>query len=217
MWDTVPGPFRLEELCRRYRFENLHLDQNVKCGVHILSIDESRKSFDPLLWDSCEGHRDYGSKLASWSDSDICVAGYRTAFLSTISLLLMIERLAQHCSTSCSLRTDDIEKILLPIIEREEVAINDEWKGYPGKYFKFSTERLRIAYELPGQGHAIHPIVDHILGREITVRSQRAKYSPSFAVINSPNGLPPANAPFQSDFGKKLKTILDRRFPILKR
>jgi Uncharacterized alpha/beta hydrolase domain (DUF2235) len=212
VWDTVPGPYRFEQLRRRYRFENFHLDRNVKCGVHILSIDESRKSFLPLLWDRCEPHQILEQIWLPGVHSDIG-GGYAAAFLSTMSLLFMIERLAQQCPT-LSFDTDYIEEILLRIIDREDVVVNDEWKSYyVGKRFKFLTRMQRAIYDQPGQGHAIHPIVDHIRGREIEIRSQKAKYIPSFTVMNSPHGLPSASAPFQSDFGKKLSIILERRFP----
>jgi uncharacterized protein (DUF2235 family) len=96
VWDTVSGPYKKNELLERYRFTNFKLDRNVKCGVHILSIDESRADFIPILW---SGRSHSGQTLEQiWMPgvhADIG-GGYRHAFLSTVSLLLMIDKLAQY-------------------------------------------------------------------------------------------------------------------------
>jgi len=212
VWDSVQGPYRVEELRRRYRFETLQLDPIVKCGVHILSIDESRRSFAPLLWEGCEKHQILEQIWIPGVHSDVG-GGYGSAFLSTISLLSMIEKLAQHCP-DLSFDTDYIEDVLLRIVDREDVVINDEWKRYyPGRWFKFIARQARSVQDQPFHCHTVHPLVAQIVDREITIRSKRNKYFPSFKMLNSPDGLQPCRFT-STELAKKLDQILRRRFPI---
>jgi hypothetical protein len=109
-----------------------------------------------------------------------------------------------------SFDTDYINEILLPIVERNDVVVNDEWAGYLGRFFKFATRMKRAVNDQPGHGHAQHPLVDRLLYREVVIRSQKGKYIPSFAARKS---LRSANFSFKTDSAKKLEEIFKRRFP----
>ena len=171
VWDTVPGPYKFEELRRSYRFESLRLDPIVRCGIHILSIDESRAAFLPLLWDRCENHQILEQTWLPGVHSDIG-GGYGAAFLSTISLLFMIERLAQQCP-DLSFDIDFINDVLLPTVEKEEVEINDEWGIWfvpPRKRFGLKN---RTADASTTHRHFVHPLVALLTDKEISVRSKK--------------------------------------------
>lgn len=211
VWDTVPGPYRIQDLRRRYRFESLNLDPIVKCGVHILSIDESRRSFAPLLWEGCESHQILQQIWVPGVHADVG-GGYSSAFLSTISLLSMIEKLAEHCP-DLSFDTDYINGVLLRIIDREELVVNDEWEHYAGRFFKPVTRSYRTINDQPEYCHTVHPIVEQVRDREITVRSKKKKYKPSFKMMNSEGGLRSSDVLSKSQSGKRLEQILRRRFP----
>jgi T6SS, Phospholipase effector Tle1-like, catalytic domain len=208
VWDTVPGPFKFEELRRSYRFESLRLDPIVKCGIHILSIDEGRASFCPLLWDRCENHQTLEQTWFPGVHSDIG-GGYGAAFLSTISLLFMIERLSLQCP-DLSLDDDYINDVLLATLENEEIEINDEW----GKWFvpprKLVALSCRTVDALPEHRHFVHSLVALLTDKKIAIRSQKAKYRPSFSVINSTK-LTQADFSAETKIGKRVQDILEHK------
>jgi hypothetical protein len=209
VWDTVSGPFKRELLLRRYRFENLKLDPIVKTGVHIISIDESRGDYAPIPWEG----RSYDTQNMEqiWMPgvhADIG-GGYSAAFLSTASLLLMIDKLAEHCP-ELSFDTNYIDKTLLDIIDKEDPVINDERKGF-WKFFGRSLVRKIESASL--DHHRQHPLVELLRKREISVKSRRAKYMPGFFVSSKSGQLPAAEFHPMSWYAKKLQSILHRRFP----
>jgi uncharacterized protein (DUF2235 family) len=210
IWDTVTGPYRFAELRQKYRFESLRLNPNVKCGVHILSIDESRKAFSPLLWEGCGDNQHMEQIWIPGVHTDIG-GGYQESFLSTFSLLLMIDRLATHCP-DLSFDTKYIDETLIRDIEKSDFVVNDEWHQHPSRFFKFATKNFRTVYDVPEHGHFVHPIVAQTLDRETRVRSRTQKYKPSYVVMDSGNGLRPAAPTFGADCTKRITDILRLKF-----
>jgi hypothetical protein len=208
IWDAVPGPYKREELLRKYRFENLLLDRSVKRGVHVVSIDETRRAFQPLLWEGCTlGSQDLEQIWMPGVHSDIG-GGYGSAFLSTISLLLMIDRFSHYCP-ELSFDTKYIEKTLLPIIEREEIVINDEWKDYSGLVKWFSRAYPRLATK-DSHTHHQHPLTRLMTNHEIMIRSKRRAYAPSFVLDDKI--LPEVRFSPSSWYDRKLQAMLKDRF-----
>ena len=122
-------------------------------------------------------------------------------------VLEMIDRLHHHCP-DLSIDTDYIENILLPIIDVEEVIINDEWKKYPSRHvIKFLTRSRRTVASNPVGGHLLHPLTKLIDQKEVTLRSRRQKYSTPFpATMNTIDFIS------SSPYAQKLNEILARRF-----
>jgi hypothetical protein len=179
VWDTVSGPYRQSELMQRYRFNNLKLDRGVKTGVHILSIDESRTDFVPILWNG--RHHDAQSLEQIWMPGvhgDIG-GGYDDAFLSTISLLLMIDKLAQYCPRLAFDETY-IGDTLLPIVDQQDVVVNDEWSAYKARALKWFRTTIRVAENVEGGGFFRHPITDLMSGKRINFKNRQMGYTPSF-------------------------------------
>jgi uncharacterized protein (DUF2235 family) len=209
VWDTVSGPFKREQILQKYRFKNLLLDPIVKTGVHIISIDESRGDYLPIPWLGRSNETQNMEQIWMPGVHADIGGGYSEAFLSTASLLLMIDKLAEHCP-DLSFDTKYIEKTLLDIIDKQDAVINDERVGF-WKYFGRSLVRRIESVAL--DHHKQHPLVDLLRKREIKVRSRRAPYFPSFFVSNSTGQLPPAQFHAMSWYDKKLKFILAKKFP----
>lgn len=208
VWDTVSGPYKKEQLLKRYRFANLHLDRCVKHGVHIVSIDDSRSDYSPILW---EGPPRSGQTLDQiWMPGvhgDVG-GGYPDEFLATMSLLLMIDKLAEYCP-DIAFDNKYVEETLLPIIEDQEVVINDERSGfwrYFGRSVTRNIERNVLCH------HCEHPLVSLLLNRTVRVRRTEQPYAPSFFI---PGGSRLGKASLQphSWYMRKVEAILRRRFP----
>jgi Uncharacterized alpha/beta hydrolase domain (DUF2235) len=209
VWDTVSGPYKRERLLRKYRFTNLSLDRIVKCGVHIISIDESRGDYVPIPWEGCHNAEQIMEQIWMPGVHADIGGGYSAAFLSTASLLLMIDKLAQYCP---DLWFDEcyIEDTLLDIINTQDAIVNDERTGF-WKYFGRSIARRIESSVL--HHHRQHPIVDLLREKEIRFKSGSLAYFPSFFVSSDTGRLPLAEFHPTSWYLKKLKSILERKFP----
>ncbi|MET4204011.1 DUF2235 domain-containing protein [Bradyrhizobium sp. LA6.12] len=208
VWDTVSGPYKKEQLLKRHRFTNLELDRCVKHGVHIVSIDDSRSDYSPILWEGapCSGqtldqiwmpgvHGDVGG-------------GYPDDFLATMSLLLMIDKLAEYCP-DIAFDNKYVEGTLLSIIENQDVVINNERSGfwrYFGRSVARNIERNVLCH------HREHPLVSMLLNKTVRVRKTQQPYAPSFFI---PRGSRLGKASLQphSWYMRKVEAILLRRFP----
>jgi len=192
VWDTVYGiasKLALKKnLFNQLRFGNFHLDSSVKAGIHILSIDDTRKFFWPMLWDRVSNATQHMEQI--WLPgvhSDIG-GGYEKAFLSTVSLLTMIDRLVQHCP-DVDFDGVYITKFLLPLLS-DNVAINDEWAEYIS-YLHLGRGRPcdRNATDLR---QSVHPLLAAVTGRRIFCKTKMTNYLPSYVPSLSGAELPVA-------------------------
>jgi uncharacterized protein (DUF2235 family) len=182
VWDTVYGidtNFALKKnLFTRLRFANFNLDPSVKVGVHILAIDDTRKFFRPMLWDRARPEQKMEQIWLPGVHSDIG-GGYGKAFISTASLLSMIDRLTEYCP-DVDFDLAYITRFLLPLLD-DEVVINNEWK----EYFSF----LHLWRGRSCDSHAdelrqfAHPILAAMTGREIFFKNKTMKYEPSYILV----------------------------------
>ena len=164
VWDTVSGPINQEEVLQRYRLYDLRLGKNIKHGVHILSIDEGRAAFHPIVWTGSSKGKEGRVLEQIWLPgvhSDIG-GGYEADFLATVSLMTMIDKLAEYCP-DLSFDKGYIEKILLRIAEDHQAVINDERKG-----FKFWKVRRRTGTETSQA--SVHPLFKLMRSRRVNVR-----------------------------------------------
>jgi uncharacterized protein (DUF2235 family) len=205
VWDTVAGPYRNKQTMDKFRFQKLTLDPIVKCGVHIVSIDESRREYEPVLWTGPSHSRQKLEQI--WMPgvhSDIG-GGNSQSFLSTTSLLIMIDKLFEQCPV-LSFDTRYIEDTLLNIIERQDIVVNNEGVGFL-KYFGRSLLRK---IESAATHHTQHPIVSLLEQKEIAYKSKRIAYRPGF--IGTPGRVEVAAFHGDSWHTQKLLPILRRRF-----
>ncbi len=186
VWDTVYGidtNFALKKnLFTRLRFANFNLDPSVKVGIHVLAIDDTRKFFRPMLWDRA---RNVEQKMEQiWLPgvhSDIG-GGYGRAFISTVSLLSMMDRLAEYCP-DVDFDSDYVTKFLLPLLD-DEVVINNEWK----EHFPFlHLGRGRSCdSHVGGLSQFAHPLLAAVTGQEILFKNKMVNYQPSY-ILADPN------------------------------
>lgn len=206
VWDTVAGPLR-NKLIERYRFTSQKLDKIVKCGVHILSADESRHAYEPVLW---TGHGRDGQKLEQiWMPgvhADVG-GGYGEAFLSTISLLVMIDKLYENCP-DLSFDGKYIEGTLLDIISRQNIVINNERVLLFDKLYRRKLVR-RIEAVL---SHNRHPIFDAIKDTQVFYKSRRKRRYPAIHASTAALGL--ANFQPNSWHTRKLMSLVMERCEI---
>ena len=173
VWDTVIGSFRKSKLVETYRFENRRPVKIVKTAVQILSIDDGRWDFQPIFFEPREGktleqiwmpgvHTDIGG-------------GYGHSFLSTLSLLVMIDKIRQYCP-SLSFDEQYIQKTLFQILEMERVVVNNERSGF------WAWRRSWTRMVDDGLGHMVHPFVELIREKDIRYKGKPRRYTPGFSV-----------------------------------
>lgn len=195
VWDTVyginPDLAKKKNLFTQLRFSNFHLDKSVKTGVHILSIDDTRKFFWPMLWDrrSDPTKQKMEQLWMPGVHSDIG-GGYEKSFLSSVSLLTMIDRLAEHCP-DVDFDTGYIKKFLVPELDHD-VAINNEWAEYALAFLPFDRGGRPCDCNAPDLAQAVHPMLAAINGSEIFVKTAAMKYAPSYRLAPADIALPMA-------------------------
>lgn len=191
VWDTVYGintKMALQKTAfTQLRFHNFRLDPSVKTGIHILSVDDTRKFFGPMLWD---GVSNPGQNMEQiWMPGVHCDigGGYSEAFISTVSLLTMLDRLAQYCP-DVDFDTDYISKYLLPHLDGD-IVIHDEWAHYLN-VFDFRRVQRTCENTRTELAQSLHPLLLDLRGRTILRGGKAGSYTPS-NVLSDPNRNPP--------------------------
>ena len=185
VWDTVYGISKKRALEKspftKVHFHNFRLDPSVKTGIHILSVDDTRKFFEPMLWDGVSNPKQNMEQI--WMPgvhSDIG-GGYQKAFISTVSLLTMLDKLAQYCP-DVDYHTNYINKYLLPHFDGD-IAIHDEWSDYLN-LFDFRRVQRRCENTRTELAQSLHPLLLDLLGRTISCRGKLGHiYRPTFCPI----------------------------------
>lgn len=178
VWDTVSGPFNEKDL-DRFRFSGTLLGSIVKTGVHIVAMDETRGDFSPILWKGKSRPDQVLEQIWMPGVHADIGGGYRRSFLSTVSLLLMIDRLAQHCP---ELGIDEayVAGTLKGILDVELVTVNDEWDGY-NMFVKGFSKAFRSGYRnVPNVAealHTCHPLANLMKGKNIIFKGASTPYS----------------------------------------
>jgi hypothetical protein len=233
VWDSVYGidsELALHQnLFTELRFRNFDLDGSVKNGVHLLAVDDTRRLFHPMLWDKTS---DPAQKMEQiWMPgvhSDIG-GGYEKAFLSTTSVLAMIDKLAQYCP-EVEFDRNYIAAELLPKLS-EPVVVNDEWEhdlDIPfGDQLSQLTDRLgtsagsfqplekarRCDNTNPLLNQSAHPLLAAATGRNVAFKKQDAqRYAPSFVLVNADAALPATAFAPDSYYSTKVKDAVSAKF-----
>ena len=192
VWDSVYGISSelalRESLFKELRFRNFNLDESVKHGVQILAVDDTRRLFHPMTWDGAG--RDSQKMEQIWMPgvhSDIG-GGYEKSFLSTVSLFAMIDKLAEYCP-DVGLELNHIDKFVRPMLE-QDVAVNNEWELEDfTKFFKLGAGRPCNNGEAIRKQSA-HPLLTAATGRDVFVKTGKARYAPSYVLAKADVALP---------------------------
>ena len=144
----------------------------VKNGFHVVSMDDTRDDFAPILWEGRS--KDTQSLEQIWMPgvhADIG-GGYERSFLSTISLLAMIDKLA-HCCPDLSFDEGYVRSLFQLLID-EEIVVNDEWSGYwAGEWQRIVGERVRRVVDNADHFHRQHPITSLILDKKVAFKKKK--------------------------------------------
>lgn len=179
VFDAVAGQYwDVGKLFNQVRFDNLKVAPCVRNAVHILSIDDDRRVFAPLLWD--------GPSKPDQVLEQIWIPGVHAdiggssdgTLLGDISLLTMLNRLRKHCPELVLFEKKHIDKEIKPRIETADSLIITSERG---DFLRaLLRRRMRIMGALnESAGEYIHPILEKIIGKEIILRGRRAVYQPS--------------------------------------
>ncbi|MBR0847432.1 DUF2235 domain-containing protein [Bradyrhizobium diazoefficiens] len=181
VWDTVIGSYRRKELEKKYRFEGCSPVKIVKAAVQILSIDDRRWDFQPIPFDRPQYP---GQSLEQiWMPgvhTDIG-GGYGHSFLSTLSLLVMIDKIKQYCP-QLAFDDDYIKKTLLKMLEHEHVVVNNELLGVWALRTAFRDFKRRA--ETEKGPHCAHPFVELVRQKHIRYKGKTRPYAPHYSVDN---------------------------------
>lgn len=172
LWDTVIGSFQEERLIAQYRFDNRKPVKKVKTAVHIMSIDDRRKDYKPIPFE----RRENQSLEQIWMPgvhSDVG-GGYGQSFLSTVSLLVMIDKVREYCPDLAF--DDNYIRTLIDIVEKEDVIVNPELT-------LFWSFRAQASRQVPGNDtHTEHPLVELLRSKTFKIKGALRPYSPAFAL-----------------------------------
>jgi hypothetical protein len=206
VWDTVSGPFRQLELFRRFRFQNLLLDRSVKNGIHVVSIDDTRRHFSPLLWAGRQPSQTIEQIWMPGVHSDIG-GGYPNSFFANLSLILMLDKLRQCCPGLAFLE-DYVDQHIIYVLNEQDIVINDEW-GF--KLSSFTSPRSRRFVENGDEFHTQHPITGLISNKQIRIRKKPNRYVPSFRLMHEERPLADTQFVPESWYETKVAGILHHK------
>jgi uncharacterized protein (DUF2235 family) len=176
IWDTAYGK-NTEKLVaakkfNKLRMRSLALDPNVKNGVQILAMDETRRAFTPLIWNRKREDQFSEQIWMPGVHTDIG-GGYSRSLLADISLLSMIAKLAERCP-DLNFDKHYIEEVLMAdIYGEEQIVINDEWLGYIGGWFDSRVSR-KVRSDVPSQ--SLHPIAKLIVDQPVNYKGKERRY-----------------------------------------
>jgi uncharacterized protein (DUF2235 family) len=197
LFDPVPGGSNPERsMLRHYKDGGLAPARGVKVAIQLVSIDETRPFFSPLLWNA--KHRFAGDVEQHveqiWMPgvhTDIG-GGYRNSFLSNLAFLTMIDKLRQYDSR-LKFYEDYIDQI-----KKETKAINFSYvindesiiphfmrvsllkNIYKYREIKQISNKKFDSYEndIAGIYNSIHPFVFRIRDRAVNYKNKLRRYNP---------------------------------------
>lgn len=182
VWDSVYGinP-RLalgNKLITKLKFPDFRLDGGVKHAVHILSLDDTRPHFETMMFD---GVSDDSQTLHQiWMPgvhSDIG-GGYMEDFLSTVSLLTMLDMIRGIKGKHIEVDDDFVHRDLRLRLDSKNVVVNDEWAiGGISNYIPWSRKLKHSGNNARQQ--TIHPLAIMLKGKTIRYKNSLREYIPA--------------------------------------
>lgn len=180
------------------------LDSVVRHGVHIVSIDDTRLHFTPVVWNGLNVRDQTIDQIWMPGVHSDVGGGYRYSFFSNISLLLMLDKLSEYCP-ELALRDDFIEDNVLSAIAKDEIVINDERGNKMSSLFSRRHSRF---VENGDDFHTQHPITSLISGKRILVRGAKSQYAPAFALMDQDKPLRETDFKDSSWYARRASDIL---------
>ena len=110
--------------------------------------------------------------------------GYKESFISTVSLLTMIDKLAQYCPKVAYDR-GYIKKYLLPLL-KSNVVVHKE------RYFAFTDFGAKRVCENTSHDlkQSVHPLLPALRCKPVLFKGKTASYMPSYTLSDPAVNLP---------------------------
>ncbi|QWG18703.1 DUF2235 domain-containing protein [Bradyrhizobium sediminis] len=182
VFDTVyGGNDSKEKRLRRLGFHNDRLPGNIQHAVHIVSLDDRRTFFRPILWTTGSGKN--GEQIWVPGVHSNIGGTYLHEFLGDVSLLAMVDRI--RSKTRLAFYEEKLKALHSDVIEsldEMKVVISDEMESW---LWKIARRASRVC-DGRHLNQFLHPVVDvmqqqpvHYKGR----RLEKYRLHPSFEQI----------------------------------
>jgi uncharacterized protein (DUF2235 family) len=204
VWDTVIGTFMKKYYLKRYHFDGLQPVKIINTTVHIMSADDNRWDYKPIPFETRDG-RALEQIWMPGVHADIG-GGYNESFLSTMSLIVMIDKLKEYCP-DIAFDAGYIQSVLLEALNTNEAIVNNERTGF-WRWFGVSlTRRIENA-----KHHMKHPLLEMLARmKEINYKGHNKVYTPSLPLTNGQK-LPVTTFCDDSWYRRKVERLLHKKF-----
>lgn len=196
LFDPVPGGHSVEKsMQRRFGMGKSMPAEGVIVAVQLLSIDETRPYFRPLLWNAklqlSDGHWQTVEQIWMPGVHTDIGGGYEDNFLANVAFLTMIDKMRQY-NIKLAFYEDYIASI-----EKQQSAnykmmtVNNE-TNIPykirrifglakGRAIEFSKKEVSSAFmrDEVGVYNSIHPLAANLIDKQIIFKDKRRIYSPT--------------------------------------
>lgn len=151
-------------------FSNKALSPIVDYGIHIVSMDDDRKIFAPILWDSYDHETQVLEQI--WMPgvhSDVGGTG-KPHFLGVTALLTMITKICDR--TALRVSDEFMSEFITRLRLSDHISISNERVSPIWALFARGSRRIPE----DGKEQYVHPIVDILYGRTLMARGYRSGY-----------------------------------------
>ena len=187
VFDTVYGGIdSKEERLRRLGFHNDRLPGNIRHAVHIVSLDDRRTFFRPILWATGSGKN--GEQIWVPGVHSNIGGTYLDEFLGDVSLLAMVDRIRSKTRlTFYEEKLRDLHSGVIKSLDEMKVVVSNEMESW---LWMIARRASRICDDTH-LNQFLHPVVDVIKQQPVHYKGRRLeKYRlhPSFEPIKRYSG-----------------------------
>jgi hypothetical protein len=171
--------------------------------VHLISIDDHRPAYAPIPFEGRNKDQILEQIWMPGVHGDVG-GGLEESFLSTLSLLVMIDKLKEHCP-ELKFDRNYIARTLLPILRKQDIVVSSEWTGI------WRIMRRRSVREASSiLHHQRHPIVELLQQQQIHYKTLKRFYAPQFLAMSP--GIESTVFASDSWHTRRVRLILRRKF-----
>jgi hypothetical protein len=162
---AIPGHF--SEL----RFSNQLASPIIDVGIHILSMDDNRSIFAPMLWDGFDKDAQHIEQIwVPGVHSDIGGTG-KPHFIGMVTFFLMMSRIKDK--TEIKINQEYISEINAHLTASNEISISNERYNFRMKFIPHKYRSVRSA----GVQQYVHPIARIMHNMNILNRGKNGLYN----------------------------------------
>lgn len=196
LFDPVPGGHSVERsMQRRFGMGNSMPAEGVIVAIQLLSIDETRPYFRPLLWNAklqlSDGHWQTVEQIWMPGVHTDIGGGYDNNFLANVAFLTMIDKMRQY-NIKLSFYEEYISGIERQQIDNFKIIMINNETNIPYRIRKimglvkrrvieFSKKEVLAEFmrDEVGVYNSIHPLALNLIDKQIVFRDKNRVYSPT--------------------------------------